>query len=108
MDWRLGYAGLCAAASLLTVFPAPTYRLWMLALGVTEWGHILAVLSLVPLLPGWRRSRKGRLAAALAACAFVLSWTPWLRAARVARLLPERLNAAFGGLAAPEGALARS
>jgi acetyl esterase/lipase len=93
---RLSFALLCLLVSLLAVFPAPTTRLWMLAIGVTEWGHVLALISLVPLLPGWRGSKIGRIAAVAGIAAAMLSLTPLLRSIPVAHKLPAQLNNAFG------------
>ena len=49
---RLSVGMLSAGAAALAIMPAPTYWLWMLAVAVTEWGHVLALLALMPLLPG--------------------------------------------------------
>jgi hypothetical protein len=68
----------------------------MLAIGVTEWGHLLALIALVPLLPGWRGSKMGRIAAVAGIAAALLSLTPLLRSIAVARSLPAQLNNAFG------------
>jgi acetyl esterase/lipase len=68
----------------------------MLAIGVTEWGHVLALIALVPLLPGWRGSKMGRIAAAAGIAAAILSLTPILRSIPVARSLPAQLKNAFG------------
>jgi acetyl esterase/lipase len=68
----------------------------MLAIGVTEWGHVLALISLMPLLPGWRGSKLGRIAAVAGISAALLSLTPLLRSIPVARRLPAQLNNAFG------------
>ena len=68
----------------------------MLAIGVTEWGHIFALIALIPLLPGWSRGATGRIAAVLGVLAFILSLSPLARAVPVAGDLPGRLTAAFG------------
>lgn len=68
----------------------------MLAIGVTEWGHFLALIALAPLLPGWRGSKMGRIAAAAGIAAALLALTPLLRSIAVARSLPTQLNNAFG------------
>lgn len=83
-------------ASLLAIVPAPTTALWMLTIAVTEWGHLLALLALSPLLPGWRRSWSGRIGGACGLAAALLALTPLLRAVPVARSLPAQLTAAFG------------
>jgi acetyl esterase/lipase len=70
--------------------------LWMLAIGVTEWGHILALIALLPLLPGWRGSKMGRIGAAAGIAAALLALSPILRAIPVAHKLPAQLRDAFG------------
>src|SRR3712207_8703676 len=57
---RLFAGAFCAALSLLALFKAPTSLLFRVAVGVTEWGHWLALVSLLPLLPGWRGTRAGQ------------------------------------------------
>ncbi len=100
------------AASLLAVFRAPTYHLWMLALIVTEWGHWLAAAALLVLAPGWTLSRGGRLGGALGVAAAALLLSPLVRAEADfgrGRALDRGLTAAFGAgapLSAP-GAPAR-
>ncbi|MCI0696349.1 alpha/beta hydrolase [candidate division KSB1 bacterium] len=95
-NWlRLSFAILIFSLSLLSVFRAPTNFLWKLAIGATEWGHILAAMALLTLLPGWRRSRKGWIAGVFGIVAAVLSLTPLMRATLVARQLPKQLHAAF-------------
>ncbi|MGH7453476.1 MAG: hypothetical protein ACRENG_19155, partial [bacterium] len=97
MNWlRLSFAILIFSISLLSVFPAPTNFLWMLAIGATEWGHVLAALALITLLLGWRRSRKGRIAGVFGIVAAILALTPLMRATIVARQFPNQLQAAFG------------
>ena len=92
-----------AAAGALAFLPAPTHLLWMVALGVTEWGHWLTLLALTLLiLGGFGISRNGTfsiagLAGALlclvAACFTV---TPVLRGVLIARELPSQLERSFG------------
>jgi acetyl esterase/lipase len=93
---RLSFGILCLLVSSLAVLPAPTTKLWMLAIGVTEWGHILALIALVPLLPGWRGSRMGRIGAAAGIAAALLALSPILRAIPIANRLPSQLRDAFG------------
>ncbi len=80
----------------LAVFRAPNTLLWMASIGATEWGHVLALLGLAPLLTDWRRSRAGRLSVGLGTAAALLGLTPLLRALPVARALPSQLRNAFG------------
>ncbi|MEO8577127.1 MAG: alpha/beta hydrolase [Gemmatimonadales bacterium] len=93
---RLGLAVIVFCLTLLTVFHPPTYNLWKASIGVTELGQYLALIALVTWLPGWRRTRAGKLAAVLGFLAFMLAISPILRALPVATGLPDRLNAAFG------------
>lgn len=93
---RLGLALILFCASLLAVFPAPTYNLWKLSIGVTEWGHFLALAALLVLLPGWRRVPSGRVAALLGVIAICLALSSLLRAIPVGGTLPERAASAFG------------
>ena len=92
-----------ATAGILVFLPAPTHLLWMVALGVTEWGHWLTLLALALLiLGGFGIFRSGTPAAAgmagallclLAAC---FTMTPVLRGVLVARDLPFQLERSFG------------
>ncbi|MEO5579089.1 MAG: alpha/beta hydrolase [Gemmatimonadaceae bacterium] len=104
---RLSLAVIVFLASLLAVFPEPTYNLWKLAIAVTEWGWVLALIALIPLLPGWSSTKTGRIAAALSVIAIVLSLSPLVRAVPIARDLAARLDYAFGcgvpGLDSTEG-----
>jgi acetyl esterase/lipase len=99
LNWlRLSFAILIFSLSLLSVLPAPTNFLWKLAIGATEWGHVLAAMALIILLPGWQRSRKGRIAGILGLVAAILALTPLARATLIARQLPNQLRAAFGAI----------
>ncbi len=92
---RLAYALLVFALSLLAIFEAPTNLLWMTAILVTEYGHFLAILSLIVLLPGWRHSWLGRFSVMVALIASLLAITPILRALPVKNQLPEQFKIAF-------------
>jgi len=101
---RLAWGAGAFALSLLAVLPAPTNLLWKVAVGVTEWGHLLWLGALLPLLPGWRRSWPGRAGGALGLGAALLFLSPLARAIPVALALPGQLAAAFGP---PHGSLGR-
>jgi len=94
---RLLFALAVFLVSLLAVFPAPTYRTWELSVGVTEWGHILALIALLVFLPGWTRTASGRIAAFLGVLAILLALSPLLRARQIAQALPAQVTSAFGG-----------
>lgn len=93
---RAVYAVVFLLISLLAVFRAPTYRLWMLSIIVTEWGHMLAVLSLMPFAPGWSVTRGGRFSVVIGIAASFLFLTPLLRSLSVAAGLPKNMEAVFG------------
>lgn len=84
---------MACAVSALAILPAPTYRLWQVAIVVTEWGHVLAIAPVLVALVG-RRSRRISVLLALTAA---LLCTPLVRAWRVARV--ERLDVAWAALA---------
>jgi acetyl esterase/lipase len=97
IDWlRLLLGAASASLASLSVVEARSWPMVMLTLGATEWGHALAALALAPLLAGWRRTRAGRLGAALGLLGAALALAPLLRAAWLARRLPGRVAAAFG------------
>ena len=101
--FRLVLAAVLAAAASLVFFPAPTHLLWMVTLGVTEWGHWLTVFALALLmLGGFGLSRSGMPFVAglagglLCLLAAFLTMTPTLKAVSIARDLPSQLDLAFG------------
>jgi acetyl esterase/lipase len=95
--FRLLVALAIFAASLLAIRPAPTYRAWQLSIGVTEWGHVFALIPLILFLPGWGKTVAGRLAAFLGVVAIFLGLSTLLRVSPVAEALPGQLISAFGG-----------
>jgi acetyl esterase/lipase len=103
LTFRLVLAAVLVTAAALVFLPAPTHLLWMVALGVTEWGHWLTVLALALLiLGGFGFSHSGRPSAIglggalLCLLAAFLTMTPALRAVSIARDLPSQLDGAFG------------
>ncbi|MBM4133820.1 MAG: alpha/beta hydrolase [Nitrospira sp.] len=94
-----------SAVGLLAVLEAPTHFLWMVAVGVTEWGYWLVPIALAcSFLPschriageasvGWRWA--GRLGRVLALAGAVLLLSPLLRALLVAEQLEQDLAAAL-------------
>jgi len=95
---RLLVGSVSAGIASLAVVEARTWPMVLLTLGVTEWGHILAALALAPLLPGWRRTRVGRLGAGLGVVGAALALSSLVRAAGLARRLPAQIAGAFGEL----------
>jgi acetyl esterase/lipase len=88
--------GLIALISLLAIFKAPAKPLWFLAVGATEWGHIVAVSTLLLALVSWKLTRRWGAASSLAMIATIFYSTPLLRAMRVAHALPFQLETRFG------------
>ena len=93
---RLAWAILCLLFALLIPFPAQTYTLWQLSVLATEFSSWLVLAALLALLPGWRRSRSGRIAAALAFAALLLGLYPIARAWATARAGQRELTRAYG------------
>jgi len=81
---------------MLAVFRAPTYHLWMVSILVTEWGHMLAILALLPWAPGWSTTKGGRVSVILSVVSSILFVTPLLRSQYVAANLQKNMEAAFG------------
>ncbi len=90
--------GLITLSSLLTIVKAPANPFWYLAIGVTEWGHWLSLLSLGLALLSCRVSRRWGVASWLALAAAGLYLTPMLRAEWLAQKLPSEMKAVFGEL----------
>ncbi len=93
---RVVYAVAFLLLSLLAVFRAPEYHLWMVSIVATEWGHVLAVLALLPFAPGWSETKGGRVAVVLGMAAAFLFMTPLIRSRDVASVLPQNMEAVFG------------
>jgi acetyl esterase/lipase len=89
---RFALAVVAFAASLVAVVPAQTYRMWQGSIGATELGHYIALIALLALLPGWRKSREGRIAALIAGAAVAISLSPLVRAWPVAAALREAVS----------------
>lgn len=87
--------------SLLTVFRAPQFHLWLAAIVVSEycWAFILLVLVILlsgTWLPGYRTA-----GTAIGCICLIFLASPLFRAGRLAGSLPESLAARFGKVAAP-------
>lgn len=97
---RLTAAAVLLAAGAIVVLPAPTYSVWLLSVGLTEFGHWVAPMALVLLWPGWHRTWAGRFGALAGVVSAACLLTPLVRALPVAQQLPARIDAAFGTRAA--------
>ncbi|CAN5712148.1 alpha/beta hydrolase [soil metagenome] len=87
---------LLASCSLLVLFSAPTSWLWIVSILVTEWPHWAALIYLLLAALCFRFGKLGKVAAALAIASTLLCLLPIVRAAQIARSLPERCTSAFG------------
>ncbi len=81
--------------ALLTVFPAPTYWAWEASVVANEWGHLLAIIAVLMILPGWHEG-SGKVTVALAVLSMLLLVSPLARSHAIARNLPARMIEAFG------------
>jgi acetyl esterase/lipase len=93
---RLVFAVLTFLLALLAVLPAPTNLLWKISVAVTEWGHILAFIIILPFLFPWWNSITGKIGFVFLLAGFILLWTPVIRAFVVADKLPAQLQSVFG------------
>src|SRR5205809_590429 len=84
----LAPAAILFLIALLALVRAPTYLLWKLAIGATEWGHAFALICFGVAALLWNGSLSGSLALGLCLMAGILALTPVMRAKRVARELP--------------------
>jgi acetyl esterase/lipase len=92
---RLALVVILLLASLLTVMPAPSYFLWEASIAVSEWGHYLAIIALLLIIPGWS-TRAGKASALMAFIAMILLLSPLVRGYAVGRTLPRALAKVFG------------
>jgi acetyl esterase/lipase len=81
--------------AVLAIFKAPIGFLWKPAIGATEFGHVLALLALLPLLGGLK-GHLGKMTAVLTVINCLLLLSPIIRAVNFASDIPTRLEAKFG------------
>jgi acetyl esterase/lipase len=99
--WILFAVGMAAAAlGLLTVFRAPEFLDWRLAVLVDQYGYVIAIVPLATallaaILPGCRGA-PAVAAFAAGAAGFALLFQPCVQAWAIGRGLPLRLEAQFG------------
>jgi acetyl esterase/lipase len=84
---------LASLPALLIWLRAPSYRLWMARVGITEWGHYALPLAL-PLLSHRIRSLLGPFAMLWLGAALIMR-EPLRQARIMARTLPQQLDQAF-------------
>lgn len=81
--------------AVLAIFKAPIGFLWKPAVGSTEFGHLLALFALLPLLGGMR-GMLGKTTVILTLINVVLLLSPLVRGVIYAQDVEERVDATFG------------
>jgi len=82
--------------SLLSIFKAPAYYLWLLAIGVTEFPWIFIGLSLLLLVAGYWVQKYQLTSTLIALVSLLLFLSPIVRARAVASTLSKNLTMVFG------------
>jgi acetyl esterase/lipase len=95
---KLILAVLLFLISLLTVFKAPAYALWLLAILIDEFPWIPILLTILLLVLNLRTTAYPLAANSLLLLAFILFLSPVLRANLVSKYLRNNLISAFGEL----------
>jgi acetyl esterase/lipase len=95
-ELRVLIGALSAAVASLAVIEPRNWKMLLLAIGVTEWGHLFALPAAVALLPKRQREPMAWIGHALGLMATLLSLSSLARARRVARQLPSQFRAVFG------------
>ena len=93
---RLIFSIVVFCFSLLTVFPAPTTKLWMLSIAIAEWGHIFALIIIIPFLFPWWKNTIGKISFALGTTALLFALSPLVRSIDVSNNIEAQLKANFG------------
>jgi len=81
--------------SLLSVFRAPTYHLWMLAIGVAEFAWVFITITFVLLVTGLYPGRFQLAGTLIGIAALLLYISPVIRAYFIARDLPTAMDKAL-------------
>lgn len=92
---RVVYVALVFGLSLLAVLRAPIGFLWKPAVGATEAGYLLALLTIPAFIGGGSTTRDATLTA-MGVVSVLLFLSPLVRVWRVAHALPSALDVAFG------------
>src|SRR3954469_13484782 len=82
--------------SLLAIFKAPTYHLWLLAIGVAEFAWIFTAITLVLLLSGFFTGKYQLAGTVLGTIALIIFLSPIIRAWSEGRQLAAAVNNTFG------------
>jgi acetyl esterase/lipase len=82
--------------SLLAIFKAPTYHLWLLSIGVAEFAWIFIAITLVLLLSGFLGGRYQLAGTITGILAFILYHSPIIRAWSIGNQLATAMDDMFG------------
>jgi acetyl esterase/lipase len=93
---RLIISIMLSLASLLTVFSAPAYYLWLLAILVSEFPLILLGFTIIILVSGFWIKPYRAMGTVIGALAFMLFLSPVVRAYSIAKHLQNEMTAALG------------
>jgi acetyl esterase/lipase len=93
---RLALSILLLLISLLAIFKAPQYHLWMLAILVTEFPWVFITITSVLLLVGFYADKYQLTITIVSVIALVLFISPIIRAYTIANSLKQNFTAAFG------------
>jgi len=88
--------------SLLSLFKAPEYHLWLLAIGVTEFPLIFAVITIVLLATGYWAHKYQLAGTLLGLVTLIIYLSPIVRAYWVAKSVKGDMEQAFNDLPAPQ------
>src|ERR1700761_7446221 len=94
---RLIFIILFFLVSLLAIFRAFAYPLWLLAIGVTEYWWVFALITILLLLTGFWVSKYQLAGTVIGIIALLLYLSPIFRAYIVSSDLKQQLSSAFGG-----------
>lgn len=93
---RLALLAVNFLISLLAVFSAPTYHLWLLAIGIAEFAWVFITITFVLLVAGLFTERYALPGTLLGLVTLVLLLSPIVRAYLIAGTLPQAIDQAFG------------
>src|SRR5712692_209644 len=85
-----------AALGVLTIARPGGRFILSASVFATEFGYGLAVMAVLTMLPGWRRSLAGRIGAVLSVVGAAFLLTPVVKAMETSRELPALFAARFG------------
>ncbi len=92
---RLTLISIAFLVSLLAIFRAPTYHLWLLAIGVAEFAWVFITITFVLLVAGFIPGKYQLAGTLIGIATLIILLTPIFRAYSIAKELPEAMNTAL-------------